>query len=320
MERCCEPVEDNHACAIDRQMRVRSGVLRASEQPLEEGTTAHLASAGDSLAAAAEAALADLQGVADGRPGLTRSNRPASPTERRDAIPQIWRDDPEITTTALARRFGVSRRTIQYDLQALQKQGIQRPAPGRRRSQQTRAHYAAIYRRFLAWLVDELGRPPQPARSQRRRPRPLDRSAGERRRPRWPGTIVGVAAAGMHRPAPTCPPGRPPPAGRQLARLPTGRAPPEDHFTRRVRAAAPCARPSDSGWPPRPGCPEALRRRRPASQRGVRAETRGHHLERRRPSARAAQGGLGRGAHCRAHRPGGCRPGRLASTAPNLAT
>jgi hypothetical protein len=30
----------------------------------------------------------------------------------------------------------------------------------RRRSHQTRAHYATIYRPFLAWLAGELGRPP----------------------------------------------------------------------------------------------------------------------------------------------------------------
>jgi site-specific recombinase XerC len=30
----------------------------------------------------------------------------------------------------------------------------------RRRSHRPRAHYAAIYRRFLTWLDDELGRPP----------------------------------------------------------------------------------------------------------------------------------------------------------------
>ncbi|HEX5882758.1 MAG TPA: HTH domain-containing protein, partial [Actinomycetota bacterium] len=92
---------------------------------------------------------------------LARSDRPARPTERRDAIAQAWRDEPEITTTALAERFGVSRRTIQYDIQALQEQGIHRPAPGRRRrSQGTRAHYAAIAQQFLDWLADELGRPP----------------------------------------------------------------------------------------------------------------------------------------------------------------
>jgi integrase len=139
------------------RLRARPGPRGADEQALLEESTAYLAPADDSLVAVA--ALADLDGV----PDLARSNRPASPTERRDAIAQAWRDAPEITTTALARRFGVSRRTIQYDIQALQEQGIHRPAPGRRRqSQRTRAQYAAIYRRFRDWLADELGRPPTP--------------------------------------------------------------------------------------------------------------------------------------------------------------
>jgi integrase len=93
------------------------------------------------------------------RPG--RSNRPASPAERRDAIAQAWRDEPGITDTILAERFGVSGRTIQRETQALQERGIQRRLAERRRiSHRTRARYAAIYRRFLAWLVDMLGRPP----------------------------------------------------------------------------------------------------------------------------------------------------------------
>ena len=141
-------------------MRAGPGDLAASGQTLGEGTSVHLASTSESLAAAV-AALADLDGVPASVSHLARSNRPASPTERRDAIAQAWRDEPEITTTALAERFGVSRRTIQHDIQALQEQGIHRPAPGRRRrSQRTRAHYAAIYRQLLAWLTDELGRPP----------------------------------------------------------------------------------------------------------------------------------------------------------------
>jgi hypothetical protein len=94
-------------------------------------------------------------------PSLARSSRPASPAERRDAIAQAWRDDPGITSTALAERFGVSRRTIQYDFQALQERGLKRRPPDRRRrSHRTRAQYGAIYRRFLAWLAGELGRPP----------------------------------------------------------------------------------------------------------------------------------------------------------------
>jgi integrase/recombinase XerD len=122
--------------------------------PVEGSATA-------SLAVVAEAALANLENLPTGRPSLTRSNPPASRTERQDAIAQVWRDEPGITSTALAERFGVSRRTIQYDIQALQERGIQRPAVSRRRrSQRTRAQYAAIYRRFLAWLADELGRPP----------------------------------------------------------------------------------------------------------------------------------------------------------------
>ena len=90
-------------------MKARPGVLRASEQTLGEGATAHLASAGDSLAAAAAAALADLDGVPDGMPGLARPNRPATPAERRDAVAQAWRDEPGITDPALAERFAVSR-------------------------------------------------------------------------------------------------------------------------------------------------------------------------------------------------------------------
>jgi integrase/recombinase XerC len=121
------------------------------------------ASATHSLAAVAEAALANLEDLPAGMSGLARSNRPASPTERRDAIAQAWRDEPGITDTALAERFGVSGRTIQRDTQTLQERGIQRwAADRRRRSQRTRGQYAAIYRRFLAWLADELGRPPTP--------------------------------------------------------------------------------------------------------------------------------------------------------------
>jgi integrase len=134
--------------------------LPAIEQTLLEEATAHLASAGDSLAAAAVAALAGLDGVPDSMAGLARPNHPASPAERRDAIAQAWRDEPGITDAALAERFGVSGRTIQRDIQALQERGIQRhTAERRRRSHRTRAHYAAIYRRFLTWLADELGRP-----------------------------------------------------------------------------------------------------------------------------------------------------------------
>jgi len=119
------------------------------------------ASATDSLAGVAAAALADLDDLPAGRPALARSSRPASPAERRDAIAQAWRDEPGISNTALAERFGVSGRTIQRDIQALQERGIQRRvADHRRRSHRTRAQYAAIYRRFLAWLADDLGRPP----------------------------------------------------------------------------------------------------------------------------------------------------------------
>ena len=119
------------------------------------------ASATDSLAGFAAAALADLEDLPAGRHALARSSRPASPAERRDAIVQAWRDEPGISAPALAERFGVSGRTIQRDIQALHERGIQRRAADRRRrSHRTRAHYAAIYRRFLAWLADELGRPP----------------------------------------------------------------------------------------------------------------------------------------------------------------
>jgi integrase/recombinase XerD len=119
------------------------------------------ASATDSLAAVAAAALANLEDLPAGMPGLARSNRPGSPAERRDAIAQAWRDEPGITDTALAERFAVSGRTIRRDIQALQERGIERwAADRRRRSQRTRAQYAAIYRRFVAWLADELDRPP----------------------------------------------------------------------------------------------------------------------------------------------------------------
>jgi integrase/recombinase XerD len=129
----------------------------AIQQVPLEGATAHLAFADDTLAAAA---LADRDGASDGMPDLARSNRLANPAERQDAIAQAWRDEPGITDTALAERFGVSRRTIRRDTQALQERGIQRRAANRRhQSDGTQAHYAAIHRRFLAWLADELGRP-----------------------------------------------------------------------------------------------------------------------------------------------------------------
>jgi hypothetical protein len=144
------------------------------------------ASATDSLAAVAEAALANLEDLPAGMSGLARSNRPASPTERRDAIAQAWRDEPGITDTALAERFGVSGRTIQRDTQTLQERGIQR------------------------W------------------------AAGQGRWPRRRGIIVGVAAARMQRPASTCPPRRPPRAGRQPARLPAAGTPAGDHLSQTV--------------------------------------------------------------------------------------
>jgi integrase/recombinase XerD len=144
--------------------RARDQVRRRPiEQALLAGPAADVASAGDSLAAVAAAALADQDGASDGMAALARSNRPASAAERRDAIAQAWRHEPGITGTALAERFGVSTRTIRRDTQALQEQGIQRdPANRRRRSHGTEAQYAAIYQRFLAWLADELGRPPTP--------------------------------------------------------------------------------------------------------------------------------------------------------------
>jgi integrase len=163
----CRQAQPGRATAVGTRGLRRHPTLPASqlpaiEQALLEGATAHLASAGDTLAAAAAAALADRDGVPDGTPDLAR-NRPANPAERRDAIAQAWRDEPGITNTALAERFGVSPRTIRRDTQAFQERGIQRGAANHRRpSHRTRAHYAAIYRRFLAWLADELGRPPIP--------------------------------------------------------------------------------------------------------------------------------------------------------------
>jgi hypothetical protein len=75
-------------------MKARPGVLRASEQTLGEGATAHLASAGDSLAAAAAAALADLDGVPDGMPGLARPNRPATPPNAATPLPKPGGTNP----------------------------------------------------------------------------------------------------------------------------------------------------------------------------------------------------------------------------------
>jgi integrase len=196
------------------QPATSDGTVVTAAQPL-----ATPASATDSLAAVAAAALADLEVLEDlpaGMPGPARSNPPASPTERRDAIAQAWRDEPGVTDSVLAERFRVSRQTIQREAQALQERGIQRPSmasraerrdaiarawrdgPGitnaalaerfrvsprtiqrdiqalqeqgiqrdpvnrRRRSHRTLAQYAAVHRRFLAWLADELGRPPTP--------------------------------------------------------------------------------------------------------------------------------------------------------------
>jgi integrase/transposase len=134
-------------------------------QPATSSVTAQLlptpASATDSLVVVAAAALVNPGDVAAALPGLPRSSRPAGPAERRDAIAQAWRDEPGITSTVLAERFGVSGRTIQRDTQTLQERGIQRRLADRRpKGHRTRVHYAAIYRRFLAWLADDLGRPP----------------------------------------------------------------------------------------------------------------------------------------------------------------
>jgi integrase/transposase len=130
-------------------------------QPAPSSGAAHPlpapASASDSLAAVAAAALVNVGEVAAGPPRLARSSRPASPAERREAIAQAWREEPGIPHTVLAERFGFSGRTIQRDTQALEAQGILRR---RRRSDRTQAHYAGIYRRFIDWLVDEIGRPP----------------------------------------------------------------------------------------------------------------------------------------------------------------
>jgi HTH domain len=98
-------------------VRARDQVRRRLvEQALLEEPTVDLASAGDNLVTAAAAALANLEDLPAGMPGPARSNRPASPAERRDAIAQAWRDEPGITDTALAERFGVSGRTIRRDI------------------------------------------------------------------------------------------------------------------------------------------------------------------------------------------------------------
>jgi integrase/recombinase XerD len=153
--------------AVQRLLRERLGWRSqpaTSDATVQTGAAQPLpppASATNSLAAVAAAALAALPDLPAGTSGLAESNPPPSPAERRDAIAQARRDEPGITDTALAERLGVSRRTIQRDTQALQEQGIlRRTANRRRRSQRTRAQYAAIYQRFLAWLADELGRPP----------------------------------------------------------------------------------------------------------------------------------------------------------------
>jgi transposase len=161
----CRQAQPGRVAAVPSHGRRRrptmsDSQLLAIEQTLLEGVPAHLAAEGDSLAAAAAAALVDRDDAPNATPGLAQSNRPANPAERRDAIAQAWRDEPGITDTALAERFGVSRRTIRPDIQALQEQGIQRPR--RRKSHRTQALYAAMHRRFLAWLTDELGRPPLP--------------------------------------------------------------------------------------------------------------------------------------------------------------
>jgi hypothetical protein len=79
-------------------MRVRPEVL--------EVATARLACAGDSLAAAAGAALADLDGAPAGMPGLARAHRPANPAERQEAIAQAWRVDPGSPTPASTSGWG----------------------------------------------------------------------------------------------------------------------------------------------------------------------------------------------------------------------
>jgi hypothetical protein len=159
-ERCCEPVEDNHGCAIYRQMRAGREVLRASQQTPLEGATAHLASAGDSLAAAAVAALADLDGVPDGMPGLARpkfSQSRRTPGRHRPSLAGRTRDHRRRP------RRAVRGQPPNHPARHPGPPGAGHPAPWggrRRRSQRTRAQYAAIYRGFLAWLADELGRPP----------------------------------------------------------------------------------------------------------------------------------------------------------------
>ena len=110
-------------------------VVTAAPQPLPTP-----ASPTGSLAAVAGAALADLEDLAAGVAGPARSKRPASPADRRDAIAKAWRDEPGITDTALAERFGVSGRTVQRDIQALQERassagrrtaGAEATGPGR---------------------------------------------------------------------------------------------------------------------------------------------------------------------------------------------
>ena len=170
---------------------------------------------------------------------LARSSLPVSPAERRDAVAQAWRDEPGITSTALAERFGVSRRTIQYDIQALQERGLKRRAADRRRrSHRTRAPYAAIYRRFLAWLAGELGRPPTGedlnadvlARWSPIGPASAGTVAGDCRRRRcgW------NAARCVNLPATPAVPSWPPACTPPGSRHPAG-----DHLIRPVRAAAP---------------------------------------------------------------------------------
>ena len=192
------------------------------------------ASATHSLAAVAEAALANLEDLPAGMSGLARSNRPASPTERRDAIAQAWRDEPGITDTALAERFGSaaepSNATSRLSRSGASSAG--RRTAGAEANGPGRSTPPSTGDFWPGWPTSSAGRPP--ARSQGRRPGPLDRPAGQGRWPRRRGIIVGVAAARMQRPASTCPPRRPPRAGRQPARLPAAGTPAGDHLSQTV--------------------------------------------------------------------------------------
>jgi hypothetical protein len=169
--------------------------LSVIEQAVLEMPTAPLASAGDTRAAAAVAALADLDGVPAGIPGPARPNRPANPGSPTSPSPSGSASAAEPSTaTPRPSRSGAS--SAVRRVAAAEANG-----PGHTTPPSTGDSSPG-------WLTSLAGLPPRRISAATSLPAGL--LCGEGRRSRWPGTIVGVAAAGMYRPAPTCPPGRPP--------------------------------------------------------------------------------------------------------------